>query len=77
MSDGIALAKQLLIAMSDEELAKIEQMLPMIRKVVRAAEDESTSVGLGDLQDESVIDAVVGELDDDLDEYLGREASGQ
>ncbi len=34
-------------------------------------EDEATSLGLDDLQDEGLIDATLSEIDDDLEKLLG------
>lgn len=72
MNEHLEFAKITLLALSDEELAYIEQALPNIRRVVRMYDDRLTSLGLEDLDSETMIQAVLEEMGSDLDELLGR-----
>jgi hypothetical protein len=70
VSEGLRTALGVLLSLSDAELATIEERLPLIRRTVRDFEDETTSLGIVDLQDEGLIEATVSEMDGDLEKLL-------
>jgi hypothetical protein len=63
--DNVELAKAMLLSLSSHELARID--IEMIRKIVLLHEDMDSSQGLDDLDSEEKIDAVLGEMDSELD----------
>jgi hypothetical protein len=71
MTDRLDFAMHLLVSLTNAELAKVEQALPLIRRVVRMSEDQATAVGLKDLTDEAAVQTLLDELDADLHGLLG------
>lgn len=70
MNDRLRAALAILISLTDAELATIQVKLPLVRRAVRDFEDEHTSAGLSDLDDESLVAATIAEMEDDLARLL-------
>jgi hypothetical protein len=76
VNEGFESAKRMLLSLTDDELARIQEVLPLIRKTVRGFEDEYTSLGLADLDSEETVVATLGEMESDLRKLLGRDGDG-
>jgi integrase len=70
MSERIRAALGILLALTDDELARIEQSLPLVRRVARMCEDQASAAGLTDLTSEQDVLATLAEMDRDLERLL-------
>jgi hypothetical protein len=66
VGEGFDSAKRILLSLTDDELRRIADAIPLIRRVVRLHDDPLTSAGLSDLGCEAAIQSVLRELDSDL-----------
>jgi hypothetical protein len=60
-----------LLALTSAELASLRERFPLIQRMVGDIEDEATSLGTIDLQDEGLVEATLSELDGDAEKLLG------
>jgi len=60
-----------LLNLTSAELASLKERLSLIERIVGDIEDEATSLGTIDLQDEGLIEATLSELDGDAEKLLG------
>jgi len=59
-----------LLNLTSAELASLKERLSLIERMVGDIEDEATSLGTIDLQDEGLIEATLSELDGDAETLL-------